>query len=241
MPGDVTMRRNAVSTSLSGSKVTSTALATRLLTKTASSFAPYESFSMHVDEIVPVRRAPSTGPVSSTSRPTASSSKSGFAPSSKALTAPSSSKFTASLDKIPQSTYVRPPVPPPTNQRCLPPLGMRRLHNLPNAGFPSSQSRYATTQSPYAASQGKGQKQSTLPPFKPPLLAKSNPKPVPVPNRVVQTPESPPTSTPELDKDDSNDNGDEEDQGGAAGADSSFDVSFDVDANALEARMRQYD
>ncbi|KAG0696893.1 hypothetical protein DFH29DRAFT_949192 [Suillus ampliporus] len=217
-----------------------------IFTDSLGSFAPNESFSMHVDEIIPPPkrmggRAPSTGPVSSTSRLTTSSSKSGFTPSSKALTTPSSSTFTASLEKVPQSTYVRPPVAPPTSQRCLPPLGMRRLHNLPNVGFPSSQSRYATTQSPYAASQVKGQKQMTLPPFKPPLLAKSNPKPVPVPNRVVQTPDSPPTSTPELDKDDSNDDGDEEDQGGAAGADSSFDVSFDVDADALEATMRQYD
>ncbi|KAG0696885.1 hypothetical protein DFH29DRAFT_1082671 [Suillus ampliporus] len=44
------------------------------------SFASNESFSMHVDEIVPppkrvVGRTPSTGPVASTSRPTASSSK----------------------------------------------------------------------------------------------------------------------------------------------------------------------
>ncbi|KAG0696891.1 hypothetical protein DFH29DRAFT_1004212 [Suillus ampliporus] len=225
-----------------------TDLESSTFTDSLGSFAPNGSFSTHVDEIVPplkrmVGRAPSTGPVSSTSRPTASSPNSGFAPSSEVLTTPSSSTFTASLEKVPQSAYVRPPVPPPTNQRCLPPLGMRRLHNLPNAGFPSSQLRYATTQSPYAASQVKGQKQTTLPPFKPPLLAKSNPKPVHVPvlNRVVQTPESPPTSTPELDKDDSNDDGDEEDQGGAAGADSSFDVSFDVDADALEATMRQYD
>ncbi|KAG0696881.1 hypothetical protein DFH29DRAFT_949123, partial [Suillus ampliporus] len=187
-------------------------------TDSLGSFAPNDSFSMYVDEIVPppkrmVGRAPSTGLVSSTSRLTASSSKSGFAPSSKVLTTPFSFTFSASLEKIPQSTYVRPPVAPPTSQRCPPPLGMRRLHNLPNAGFPSSQSRYATTQSPYAASQGKGPMQTTLPPFKPPLLAKSNPKPVPVSKRVVQTPESPPTSTPELDKDDSNDDGDEGDQG----------------------------
>lgn len=81
----------------------------------------------------------------------------------------------------------------------------------------------------------------TLPPFKPPLLKKPNLKPIPTPKRVVQTPESPPTSTPELDKDDSNDDGEEEDKLGAVGADSSFDVSFDVDTDALEATMRQYD
>ncbi|KAG1741225.1 hypothetical protein EDD22DRAFT_921481, partial [Suillus occidentalis] len=104
----------------------------------------------------------------------------------------------------------------------------------------ASQSRYATTQSPYAATQATGQKPVTLPPFKPPLLKKPNPKPIPTPKVVVQTPESPPTSTPELDKDDSNDDGEEEDKLGAVGADSSFDVSFDVDADALEATMRQY-
>ncbi|KAG0696887.1 hypothetical protein DFH29DRAFT_181163 [Suillus ampliporus] len=202
MPGDITMRRNAVSSSLSGSKVTSAASTTRLLTKTTSTttissasssapprgsaisrslssatikptvklsrdndshadiqmtsesdrdtdlesstftdslggFAPNESFSMHVDEIVPVRRAPSTGPVSSTSRPTASSSKSGFAPSSKALATASSSTFSASLEKLPQSTHVRPPVAPSTSQRCQPPLGMRRhtTSPMPMPGF----------------------------------------------------------------------------------------------------------
>lgn len=82
----------------------------------------------------------------------------------------------------------------------------------------------------------------TLPPFKPPLLKKPNPKPIPTSKLVVQTPESPPTSTPELDKDDSNDDDDdEEDKLGAVGADLSFDVFFDVDADALEATMRQYD
>ncbi|KAG1722541.1 uncharacterized protein EDB91DRAFT_1174545, partial [Suillus paluster] len=213
-------------------------------TDSLGNFAPNESFSMHVDEIIPppkrmIGKTPSTGPVSSTNRPTASSSNSGFASSSKALTTASSSAFASSLEKIPQSTHVRPPVTPSTSQRHPPPLGMRRVHNLPNTGFASSQARYATTQAHYASSQAKAQKQTTLPPFKPPLLAKHNPKPVPVPKRVVEPPDSPPTSTPELDKDDSNDDGDE-DKGGTAGADSSFDVSFDVDADALEATMRQY-
>lgn len=35
--------------------------------------------------------------------------------------------------------------------------------------------------------------------------------------------------------------GEHEREGGAAVADSSFDVSFDVDADALEATMRQHD
>ncbi|KAG2122938.1 hypothetical protein DEU56DRAFT_831181 [Suillus clintonianus] len=215
-------------------------------TDSLGDFAPDESFSMHVDDVVlpPKRamgRASSIAAVPSTSRPTASSSNSGFAPSSKALATTSTSSSTAFSEKIPQSRDVRPPVAPPTTQRGPPPLGMRRQHNLPNSGFPLSQSRYTTTQSPYAASQAKGQKPVTLPPFKPPLLKKPNPKYVLAPKQVVQTPESPPTSTPELDKDDSNDDGDVEDTGGAAGADSSFDVSFDVDADALEATMRQYD
>jgi hypothetical protein len=114
---------------------------------------------------------------------------------------------------------------------------MRRPPNLPNTGFPSSQSRYATAQSPYVASQTKGQKQVTLPPFKPPLLSKSDPKPVYTPKQVAQNHESPPTSTPELDEDEDED----KDEGSAAVADSSFDVSFDVDVDALEATMRQYD
>ncbi|KAG2074419.1 hypothetical protein BDR04DRAFT_1229350 [Suillus decipiens] len=208
--------------------------------------APDESFSMHVDDILPppkrtVGRTPSVVMAPPTSRPTASSSKSGFMTSSKALTTASTSTSTTVSEQIPQSKHVHPVVAPPTTQRGPPPLGMRRQHNLPNSGFPSSQSRYATTQSPYAASQAKGQKSVTLPPFKPPLLKKPNPKPIPAPKKVVQTPESPPTSTPELVKDDSNDDGEEEDRLGAAGADSSFDVSFDVDADILEATMRQYD
>lgn len=69
----------------------------------------------------------------------------------------------------------------------------------------------------------------TLPPFKPLLLKKPNPKPVPTPKQVIQTPESLSTSTPELDKDNSNDDGGKEDKLGAAGADS-FDVSLDVEA-----------
>jgi hypothetical protein len=113
---------------------------------------------------------------------------------------------------------------------------MRRPPNLPNTGFPSSQSRYATPQLPYVASQTKGQKQVTLPPFKPPLLS-NNPKPVYTPKQVAQNHESPPTSTPELDEDEDED----KDEGSVAVADSSFDVSFDVDVDALEATMRQYD
>jgi len=116
---------------------------------------------------------------------------------------------------------------------------MRRPSNHPNTGIPSSQTRYANTQSRCAASQAKGQKQVTLPPFKPPLLSKPNPKPVYTPKQTSENPESPPTSTPELEKDE--DDGDGEHEDGAAGADSSFDVSFDVDADALEATMRQYD
>ncbi|KAG2144218.1 hypothetical protein DEU56DRAFT_754287 [Suillus clintonianus] len=60
---------------------------------------------------------------------------------------------------------------------------------------------------------------------------------VPTLKKVVQTPESPPTLILKLVKDNSL-NGDEEDK---CGADLSFDVSFDVDADALEATMRQYD
>ncbi|KAG1724008.1 hypothetical protein EDB19DRAFT_1761068, partial [Suillus lakei] len=214
-------------------------------TDSPGDFAPDESFSMRVDDVLPppkraVGRTPSTATVPSTSRPTASSSDTGFVPSSKALATTSTSTSTAVSEKMLQSRHVRPSVAPPTTQRGPPPLGMRRQHNLPNSGFPSSQSRYATTQPPYAVSQAKGQKPVTLPPFKPPLLRKPNPKPVPAPKQVARTPESPPTSTPELDKDDSNDDGDMEDKVGAAGADSSFDVSFDVDADALEATMRQY-
>lgn len=78
----------------------------------------------------------------------------------------------------------------------------------------------------------------TLPPFRPPLLKKPNLKHTPAPRQVVQTPESP---APELVKDDSNDGGSEEDELGAAGVDSSSDVSFDVDANVLEAASKQYD
>ncbi|KAG2343382.1 hypothetical protein BDR05DRAFT_962886 [Suillus weaverae] len=212
-------------------------------TDSPGDFAPDESFSMHVDDVLPppkrvVGRTPSTVIVAS--RPTASSSNSGFS-SSKVLTTASTSTSTAVPEKIPQSKHVHPVVAPSTTQRGPPPLGMRRQPNLPNSGFPSSQSRYATTQLPYAASQAKGQKPVTLPPFKPPLLKKPNPKLVPAPKQVIQTPESPPTSTPELDKDDSNDDDGEEDKLGAAVADSSFDVSFDVDADALEATMRQYD
>lgn len=216
------------------------------LTSSAGDFAPDESFSMHVDDILPppkrvVGRTPSIVMVPSTRLPTTSSSNSGLMPSSKPLATASTSTSTAVPEKIPQSRHVRQVVAPSTTQRGPPPLGMRRQHNLPNSGFPSSQSRYATTQSPYATSQATGQKPVTLPPFKPPLLKKPNPKPIPTPKLVVQTPESPPTSTPELDKDDSNDDGEEEDKLGAVGADSSFDVSFDVDADALEATMRQYD
>lgn len=215
-------------------------------TDSAGDLAPDESFSMHVDDVLPppkrtAGRTPSIVMVPSTSRPVVSSSKSEFIPSSKALTTASTSISTAVPEKIPQSRHMHPVVAPSTTQRGPPPLGMRRQHNLPNSGFPSSQSRYATTQLPYAASQAKGQKPVTLPPFKPPLLKKPNPKPVPAPKQVVQTPESPPTSTPELDKDDSDDDGEEEDKLGAAVADSSFDVSFDVDVDALEATMRQYD
>lgn len=76
-----------------------------------------------------------------------------------------------------------------------------------------------------------------LPPFTPPLLKKPNLKHTPAPKQVVQTPESP----PELVKDDSNDGGSEENELGAAGADSSFDIFFDVDADVLQATMRQYD
>ncbi|KAG2047852.1 hypothetical protein BDR06DRAFT_999968 [Suillus hirtellus] len=210
-------------------------------TDSAGDFAPNESFSMHVDGVLPppkrtVGRTPSI--VMDTS-PTVSSSNSGFMPPSKTLTTASTSVFTTVPEKILQSRSV---VAPSATQRGPPPLGMRRQHNLPNSGFPLSQSRYATTQSPYAASQAKGQKPVTLPPFKPPLLKKPNSKPTSAPKQVFQTPESPPTSTPELVKDDSNDDGDEEeDKLGAAGADSSFDVSFDVDVDAFEATMRQYD
>jgi hypothetical protein len=116
---------------------------------------------------------------------------------------------------------------------------MRRPSNHPNTGFPSSQTRYANTQSPYTASQAKGQKQVTLPPFKPPLLGKPKPKPVYTPKQTAENPESPPTSTPKLERDEGDGDGEHED--GAAGADSSFDVSFDVDADALEATMRQSD
>jgi len=212
-------------------------------TDSAGDLAPDESFSMHVDDVLPplkrvLGRTPSTVMVPSTSRPTASSSNSELMRSSKALTTASNS---AVPEKISQSRHTHPVVAPSTTQRGPPPLGMRRQHNLPSAGFPSSQSRYATTQSPYAASQGKGQKPVMLPPFKPPLLKKPNSKPVPAAKQVIQTPESPPTSTPELEKDDSNDDGGEEDELGAVGADSSFDVSFDVDVDALEETMRQYD
>lgn len=202
-----------------------------------------ESFSMHVDDIVPLPakrtlgRTHSAGTVSS--RSTIASSKPAFASSSKALANASSSTFTASFEKKPQSTQVRPPVAPSASQRRPPLLGMRRPPNHPNTGFPSSQSRYADTQSPYGASQAKGQKQVTLLPFKPPLLSKPNPKPVYTSKQAAENPESPPTSTPELERDESDGDGKHED--GAAGADSSFDVSFDVDADALEATMRQYD
>ncbi|KAG2144220.1 hypothetical protein DEU56DRAFT_754289 [Suillus clintonianus] len=119
------------------------------------------------------------------------------------------------------------------NSTRSPTAGDAPATQLPNSRFPLSQSLHHHTIT--------GQKQVTLPPFKPPLLKKPNPKYVLAPKQVVQTPESPPTSTPELDKDDSNVDGDVEDTGGAAGVDSSFDVSFDVDADALEATMRQYD
>ncbi|OAX33465.1 hypothetical protein K503DRAFT_775583 [Rhizopogon vinicolor AM-OR11-026] len=201
-----------------------------------------ESFSMHVDNIVlppakrPLGRMHRAGTVSSTSCSTAASSNSGFASSSKVV-ANASSTFMASLEKQPQSTQVRPPVAPSTSQRHPPPLGMRRPPNLPSTGNFSSQSRYVTTQSPYAASQTKGQKQATLPPFKPPLLSKPKPKPVHIPKQIAQNPGSPNTLTPELEED----NGDDDHEGGVACADSSFDVSFDVDADALEATMRQYD
>ncbi|KAG2139164.1 uncharacterized protein EDB93DRAFT_1163627 [Suillus bovinus] len=214
-----------------------------IFTDSVCDLAPDESFSMHVDDVLPppkraVGRTPSI--VMDTS-PTASTSNSGFMLCSKALTAASTSASIPVPEKIPQSRHVHPVVAPSTTQRGPPPLGMRRQHNLPNPGFPSSQSRYATIQSPYAASQAKGQKPVTIPPFKPPLLKKPNSKAVPAPKQVVQTPESPPTSTPELVKDDGNDDdgGGEEDTLGVA--DSSFDVSFDVDADALEATMRQYD
>ncbi|OJA16927.1 hypothetical protein AZE42_10655 [Rhizopogon vesiculosus] len=201
-----------------------------------------ESFSMHVDNIVPppakrpLGRMHRAGTVSSTSRSTVVSSNSGFASSSKAV-ANVSSTFMASLEGQPQSTQVRPPVAPSTSQRHPPPLGMRRPANLPSTGNFSSQSRYVTTQSPYAPSQTKGQKQATLPPFKPPLLSKPKPKPVHIPKQIAQNPGSPNTLTPELEKD----NGDDDREGGVACADSSFDVSFDVDADVLEATMRQYD
>ncbi|KAG1843387.1 hypothetical protein C8R48DRAFT_780687 [Suillus tomentosus] len=210
-------------------------------TDSAGDFAPNESFSMHVDDVLPppkraVGRIPSI--VMDTS-PTISSSNSGFMPPSKTLATASTSASTAVPEKIPQSRHV---VAPSATQRGPLPLGMRRQHNLPDSGFPLSQSRCATTQSPYAASQAKGQKPVTLLPFKPPLLKKPNSIPTSAPKQVFQTPESPPTSTPELVKDDSNDDGDDgEDKLGAAGADSSFDVSFDVDVDALEATMRQYD
>jgi hypothetical protein len=215
-------------------------------TGSAGNFAPDESFSMHVDDILPppkriVGRTPSIVMVPSTSLLATSSSNSGLILPSKHLATASTSTSIVVSEKIPQSRHVRQVVAPSTTQRGPPPLGMRRQHNPPNSGFPSSQSRYATTQLPHAASQATGQKLVTLPPFKPPLLKKPNPKPIPTPKLVVQTPESPPTSTPELDKDDSNDDGEEEDKLGAVGADSSFDVSFDVDADALEATMRQYD
>ncbi|KAG1842857.1 hypothetical protein DFJ58DRAFT_805386 [Suillus subalutaceus] len=193
-------------------------------TDSADDLAPDKSFSMHMDDILlPPKRAVGRTPSIV------------MVPSTSPLTTASTSTSTAAPEKIPQSRHMHPVIAPSTTQRGPPPLGMRRQHNLPNSGFPSSQTRYATTQSPYAASQ------VTLPPFKPPLLKKPNPKTVPTPKQVIQTPESPPTSTPELDKDDSNDDGGEEDTLGAAGADSSFDVSFDVDVDALEATMRQYD
>ncbi|KAG2047850.1 hypothetical protein BDR06DRAFT_1024777 [Suillus hirtellus] len=242
-PGDITTRKNTYAFS-SVSRFTSTMLTARPFNKTASisstsssaplrnvisDFAPNESFSMHVDDILPppkhaVGRIPSI--VMDTSL-TISSSNFGSMPPSKTLAAASTSASTAH---------------PSATQRGPPPLGMRRQHNLPDSGFPLSQSRYATTQSPYAASQAKGQKPVMLPPFKPLLLKKPNSIPTSAPKQVFQTPESPPTSTPELVKDDSNDDGDdEEDKLGAAGADSLFDVSFDVDVDALEATMRQYD
>ncbi|KAG1812756.1 hypothetical protein EV424DRAFT_1349231 [Suillus variegatus] len=251
--GDIATRKNTCASS-SGSRSTSTAFTARPLKKTASisstssaplrgnvisDFTPNESFSMHVDDVLPppkraVGRTPSI--VMDTS-PTASSSNSGFMPPSKTLATASTSASTIVPEKITQSRHV---VAPSATQRGPPPLGMRRQHNLPNSGFPLSQLRYATTQSPYAASQAKGQKPVTLPPFKPPLLKKPNSIPTSAPKQVFQTPESPPTSTPELVKDDSNDDSDDEDKLGAAGADSSFDVSFDVDVDALEATMRQY-
>ncbi|KAG0696883.1 hypothetical protein DFH29DRAFT_1082669 [Suillus ampliporus] len=111
-------------------------------TDSLGDFAPNESFSMYVDEIVPspkraVGRTPSTvgSPLPVVLQPLP--------------------QILASSEKIPQSTHVRPPVVPPISLRCPPPLGMRRLHNLPNAGFPSSQPRYATTQLHYAASRAK--------------------------------------------------------------------------------------
>ncbi|KAG2116467.1 uncharacterized protein F5147DRAFT_673067, partial [Suillus discolor] len=190
------------------------------------------SFSMHVDDVLPppkraVGRIPS---IVMDASPAASSSNSGFMLPSKALTTASTSVFTVVPEKIPQPRHV---VPPSATQRGPPLLGMRRQHNLPNSGFPLSQSRYATTQLPYAP--------VTLPPFKPPLLKKPNAKPAPASKQVVQTSGSPPTSTPELVTDNSNEDGqEEEDKLGAAGGDSSFDVSFDVDVDVLEATMRQY-
>ncbi|KAG1843411.1 hypothetical protein C8R48DRAFT_837810 [Suillus tomentosus] len=71
-----------------------------------------------------------------------------------------------------------------------------------------------------------------------PLLRKPNPKLVPALKQVVQTPESPPTSTLELDNDDNGGNDDEE---GKVGADSSFDCVFNADVDALVATTRQYD
>ncbi|KAG1842854.1 hypothetical protein DFJ58DRAFT_844514 [Suillus subalutaceus] len=79
-----------------------------------------------------------------------------------------------------------------------------------------------------------------LPPFEPPLLKKPNPKLVPA-AKQIQTPKSPSTSMPELDKDDSNDDSGEEDKLSVARAALSFDVSFDVDADALGTAMRQYE
>ncbi|KAG1792981.1 uncharacterized protein HD556DRAFT_1309006 [Suillus plorans] len=257
-PGDIAIQEITCASS-SGSRSTSTVVSRLLLMHLCEEIEiriarealspilqmtspPNESFSMHVDDVLPppkcaVGRTPSIVMGASLA---VSSSNSGFMSPSKALTTASTSVSTAVPEKMPQSRHV---VAPSATQRGPPPLGMRRQHNLPNSGFPLSQSRYATTQSPYAASQAKGQKPVMLPPFKPPLLKKPNPKAVPAPKQVFQTPESPPTSTPELVKDDSNDDGDEEEEDklGAAGADSSFDVSFDVDVDALEATMRQYD
>ncbi|KAG1718026.1 hypothetical protein EDB19DRAFT_1921440 [Suillus lakei] len=180
--GDIVTWRN---TSSSGSMFTSAALTASLLMKMAISLDALDGVLPPPKRVV--RRTPSTVTVPSTSRPATFPSNCGFAPSSKALASVS--------PPHPQYFQIRYPsqhmcafLGTPTTQRGPPSLGVRRRHNLTNSGFPSSRSRYATKQPPYATLQAMGQKQ------------------------VVQTPESPPNSMPELDKDDSDDDSDEEDK-----------------------------